>query len=95
MREIEKKIATLIEQAESFGLNKEDISKAREALAYFEYEIAFDTIVIQLFEYEIAITNDFIQLAEHIRDSLGIIKTKYDLLYGLLGLVPKHPTQNF
>lgn len=84
MREIEKKISILIEQAKAFGLGEVDLTNAREALDYFEYEVAFDTIVTQLYEYGIKINIQFIRLSEDICDSMGIARTRYAFLVELL-----------
>jgi hypothetical protein len=81
---IERKIAALIAKARSLGLNDIDLQNAGEALSYFEYEIAFDSVATQMYEYENKVDLEFLRLIDEICDSLEIDRKRYSFLVELL-----------
>lgn len=84
MHKIEQKIRALIEKARSLGLGEFDLNNAREALEYFEAEVAFDTVVTQMHEYGIKADLEFLRMVDEICDLMGIQRNKYSFLVELL-----------
>src|SRR5688572_9961950 len=77
------KLWQLLDRSKALGLRKEDFDNAREALEANEWEVSFNTILVQLYEYEIPITSEFIVISEEIMDEMKIDRREYQFIYKL------------
>jgi hypothetical protein len=84
MREIEKKLSSLIFEAASLGLSDTDRKNAEVALENFEYAISLDIVTEQLYEYDVKITPEFLRHVDDICDLMDVERGKYGFLNELL-----------
>ncbi len=74
---MKKEILELLERSAKLGLCEESITDARDFVEYNEYELALDTLLVQLYEYDINIDKIFYDLVISLISKMKLNKSRY------------------
>ena len=84
MTRLKKLLIKLLNSAEIFGINDNDLKNAKEFFNYHEYDLCFDIIITQMYEYDIEIDKEFYKLIVLIGNILNLPQENYSFMEELI-----------
>lgn len=81
---MKKVLREIIKDATLFGLPDEHVKEAEDFLAYNEWRLALDTIIIQLYELEIRIDMEFYKKIQKVADDMKMASNEFEYLQELI-----------